>query len=415
MNKPIDIHRLIEEERLEIHFQPITSMRRQDIIGLEALCRARDENGQPISPLSLFAQAHEQGKTIELDRACSRVAAQNFAPFYARNPFLILFLNFHPDTVNAELQGSNAFLKTVEQLRIAPQNIALEILEAEVTDGAALSHMVDSYKGEGFLVALDDLGAGHSNLDRISAIKPDILKIDRALIQSIHSDYHKQEVFKSLVQLSEKIGGWTIAEGIEVEDEAIEVLELGADMVQGYYFARPQLLKKSDDDSEISDLLGQEFCQNIHETALQYRNRKLENIQHERKLDKQRGEIACAFGDALEGHSVAEFDAILKDTIAQQPKVESVHILDRDGIQVSTCISNLLHVQKQKTAIFHLPAKGTDHSLKEYFYMLVDTPAKIYSTVPYVPRPSGNLCVTVSTLFADETGADYVVCVAIRL
>ena len=79
---------------------------------------------------------------------------------------------------------------------LKPENIAIEIIESDVEDLKELQRFVQLYRSYGFLIALDDVGAGHSNLNRIPLIKPDILKIDRFLVQNIQDDFYKQEVLE---------------------------------------------------------------------------------------------------------------------------------------------------------------------------------------------------------------------------
>lgn len=70
--------------------------------------------------------------------------------------------------------------------------------------------------------------------------------------------------------------------------------------------------------------------------------------------------------------------------------------------------------RNRKQFIFKLPAKGSDHSLKEYYYLLQESPANYYITAPYVPLPSGDLCVTISAPFQDRDGHSLILCVAVR-
>ncbi len=79
--------------------------------------------------------------------------------------------------------------------------------------------------------------------ERITLIKPNILKIDRSLIQNIDKEYYKQEIVKSLINLIKKFGGLSLAEGVEREEEIIKSLELGADIFQGFYFSKPDTWK----------------------------------------------------------------------------------------------------------------------------------------------------------------------------
>ena len=71
-------------------------------------------------------------------------------------------------------------------------------------------------------------------------MRPDVIKIDRSLITGVDGDFYKQETFKSLVSLRRRIGALVVAEGIETEAEAVTALELGADLLQGFFLGRPQ-------------------------------------------------------------------------------------------------------------------------------------------------------------------------------
>jgi EAL domain-containing protein (putative c-di-GMP-specific phosphodiesterase class I) len=105
-----------------------------------------------------------------------------------------------------------------------------------------LKRFIENQRKQGVLIALDDIGAGFSNLERVAELKPDLIKIDRSLVMGLHQSYHKQEVFSSLVKLAHSLGALLLAEGAESEEETMQALELGADMIQGYYFSRPQVM-----------------------------------------------------------------------------------------------------------------------------------------------------------------------------
>lgn len=405
---PLDIHALIQNGGVETHFQPITSIRKCQIIGLEALSRGVGNalDGQaPIAPDTMFKLAEAEQVAPALDDLCRQTAMKSFSPLHGSNRDLLLFLNFHALSLNNDIESENGLLASVAALGLDPRNIVIEILESEFDDTDELRLSVDIYKKHGFLMALDDLGAGFSNLDRIAFIKPDILKLDRVLVRDLDKDYHKQEVFKSLVNLSEKIGGWTVVEGVETQDEAMAALDLGADMMQGYYFARPHKIENS----EIQ--LAQE---RVTETALRFRSHVLEQVRskqdcHEKRLAAVRGIL-----QSLESLAPQNFDAKLSAAMAPFPAVQSASVLDENGLQITATTENPHRQQKQKSIIFKAPDKGSDHSLKEYFYLLQGAGLDFYTTQPYVPLPSGDLCVTVSTLFCGEDGSRFVLCVHIE-
>lgn len=414
-NEMLDVRSIIERASIETHFQPITSIRRKAVIGLEALTRGVQHNQSQIPPLTLFHSAAAQGLTLELDALCSRTAAQNFSLLQAANADLILFLNFHPQTVAEAMGGAGGLFKLVEQLQLDPRNIALEILESEVEDLAGLKKLVAAYKRQGFLVALDDVGVGYSNLDRIAAIQPDILKIDRRLVQNIDQDYCRQEIFSSLVHLSEKIGGWIVSEGIESQEEALTVLDLGADMMQGFYFAKPRRIDAAADLYDAGPLNGEGGArQAIEATATKFRSHMIQKIKDHRRQHNKRLAVLNSLLSEVGVLRASEFDSELVKIVEHYTAIESLHILDEAGIQVSASISNQQHIQKQKMIIFRLPPKGTDHSLKEYFYLLQEISLNYYITAPYVPLPSGDLCVTIAAPFQDRAGQSFILCVAVR-
>ncbi|HEX2950455.1 MAG TPA: EAL domain-containing protein, partial [Armatimonadota bacterium] len=233
---------LIRHESITTLFQPLVSIKKKSIIGIEALSRGIDPyDGRMIPPNVLFDQATREDILLDLDRLCRDKACENFAALcqhITEKP--ILFLNIDTSIIDTGVVGSQYLLNQIKQSGLDPSTIAIEIIESKVHDHQALQRFVETYRDYGFIIALDDVGAGHSNLDRISLVKPDVIKIDRSLITDINREYYKQIVVKSLVSLAQNIGALVVAEGIENENEAVTTLELGADLLQGFYFSRPQ-------------------------------------------------------------------------------------------------------------------------------------------------------------------------------
>jgi EAL domain-containing protein (putative c-di-GMP-specific phosphodiesterase class I) len=226
-------------------FNPIASIRRRNVVGVRSAVPRLMTAMAPSRPAKLFAAAHDQGASAALDHACQSEALRRFAPLPTeggkRDDQLILFVNVHPASVESEGFVSQ-LLERVQNEGLEPRRVVVELLEVEMREAVA-RRAAHQLREAGFLVALDDIGAGSSNLDRIAMVRPDILKADSALVSGLDTDYHQREVFKSLVNLSEKIGGWIIAEGVETLSEALTVLDLGGDFMQGYFLARPSLLK----------------------------------------------------------------------------------------------------------------------------------------------------------------------------
>lgn len=398
----IDVRAILEGGRIETHFQPITSIRRQSLIGVEALSRGLDDAGGVIAPVPLFAAAAAQGLTFELDRLCRARALESFVPLHAAHPELILFLNLDVSTVEAGDAEVESLVQMVRRHGVHPPNVAVEILETAFGDTDRLHAAVQRYRGDGFLVVLDDVGAGHANLDRIAFIKPDIIKADRSLVQNVDADFHKLEVLKSLVKLSERIGGWIISEGVETLEEAVTALHVGGDMLQGFFLARPHRVDPGEGIRLDLDL--------VRSVAYAFKRRTLNEIIRERSRGERRRDCVERIAGRLAQTREAEFERALAGLVEDDDLVVSASVLDLSGIQVTDTVWNAAGTQRQKRVIFRPPARGADHSMKEYYYLLLETPVTTYETQPYVPLPSGDLCITASTRFDDADGSPFILC-----
>ncbi len=414
------------------HFQPIFSAKQKSVVGVEALSRGMNPiTSQLVSPSQLFAMAHAEQLDEAIEELCRDTALRTFANIKTRDvgatavasaesmrktlDNLILFVNFDAsssDVTPPSAGGSGllflnfdasvehniepaaaALLDKVRRAGLEPGALAIEILESKFDDVDRLKALAQSLHDCGFLLVLDDVGAGHSNLDRIPIIRPDVLKIDRSLIRDLDTDYHKQETVKSLAHLARRIGALVVAEGVETESETLTAMELGADLLQGFYLSRPQPAEALHSFIDGSA---------VHTLAQRYKKHMVAKINH-RKLQHRRyaiilNTILCDLGKA----DVSEFDTILSRMIHQHPSVECLYVLDEAGRQVSDSICNFETAHPGKRLMFRPAEKGADHSLKEFYYVLLDVELQKYTTDPYVSLASGNLCRTISTCFRDN-------------
>lgn len=395
------LEEIIEQENCVTHFHPIVSVQKRSVVGLEALTRGVDSaTAGLISPDELFKAAAEQELTVPLDRLCREKAIQTFAGLTARDGDLLLFLNFDPSIIDKGVVGSGRLINNVRETNISPEKVVLEIVESKVLDTAALQRFVSTYKEYGFLIALDDVGSGYSNFDRIPLIKPDILKLDRGIITQIDKNYYHQEIFKALVNLAKKIGSLVLAEGVETADEAVKVMELGADMLQGFYFGKP---------GPVMDTIDS-YGRRIDLIALKFRSWVTQKINREEKFQAKTYGMAKDFAAVLAKSESGDFDVQLKMLITGHPAIESMYVLDHLGTQVSETISRPNKALKSRGSIFSPAAKGADHSLKNYYLFLRDDVAK-HITEPYISMASGSLCVTVSIMFNNLSKRRFILCI----
>ncbi len=394
---------IISSNSLTVFFQPIVSVVKKSIIGLEALSRGvTGPAGEMIPPVQLFNDAAEMGVSTELDRLCRGNAICAFRTIFSEFPEMLLFLNVDAAAIEKNI-GSRHLLNTVKKLGVPPENIVIEINEAKVGDLNCLKSFINYYRPHGFLIALDDVGTGFSNLDRLACTKPDIIKIDRSLVSGIDRNFNMQEVFKSLSVLSGKIGALTIAEGVEEESEAMVLLELGADMLQGYFYGRPEPCTPD-------NILG---CRGrLYKSAEKYRDYMNVKLMKEKSEYLAYNKIAEDFIGSLSKIPGSHAEYKLEEIICRYANIECTYILDASGRQSSgtVCRSGLKY---RRSAFFQPALPGDDHSLKKYYYSLINYGLERRITDSYISLATGNLCRTISAMYTDSEGERYILCIDI--
>ncbi|BAP44592.1 diguanylate phosphodiesterase [Pseudomonas sp. StFLB209] len=219
-------------------FQPFIDTATGRIAGIEALGRLRDEQGQLHSVGPLFNDPAQSADSLrQLDRL---IRDDALSRLHLAPQDWFLSLNMSPRWISSLTPG--APLPSLEQLQrhgVTAQRIVFEITELG-GDIQRLSEVVRRYREAGARIAIDDFGAGYSQLDRVLALQPDILKLDMRLFQAAARGGPSSDVVRALAQMAEKTGCWIIAEGVETEAELHFALECGARYVQGFLFARAE-------------------------------------------------------------------------------------------------------------------------------------------------------------------------------
>ncbi len=401
-----DIHAVLEARSMLSHFQPIISIREKRVIGLEALIRATNPaSGKSISPNYLFDAANRHKRSLQLDGLCRASALSGFARLASLDPDLILFVNVDASTLDRSTAESNTLIDLTEKHGIPAERVAIEIIESKIRDASALQHFVAFHRQRGFLIALDDMGTGHSNLERIPSIKPDIIKLDRSLIQNIDREYHKQELFDFFLKLAHKIGVVVVVEGIETEAEALCCLERGADLVQGYYFAYPQPPARACLES------GLDYASRLRSVLTEHMVRR---FTARKLMYKRYNDIASRITAVVEMSEPAAYETMLEHALQRFPSAECAYVIHESGRQITRTVFNASCSQRRRTALFGPSPAGGNQSAKEYF-MYLGKNQRHYVTRPYVSVATGNVCVTISNRVSLTSGDSYVVCVDINL
>ena len=182
----IELDGILKSHSVTTHFQPMISIRERAILAVEALSRGvHPDSGLLIPPALLFSLAKSDDALLELDRLCRQESLENFARLGGGLGEQMLSLNLEASLLELGGQDSNYLLNSVRSLELEPGRVIVEIVESRVRDFNALQRFVKDYQRYGFLVALDDVGAGYVDLVRIAALKPDLIKIDRSLVKGM--------------------------------------------------------------------------------------------------------------------------------------------------------------------------------------------------------------------------------------
>ncbi|WP_031481874.1 EAL domain-containing protein [Maridesulfovibrio frigidus] len=383
----ISIHEIIERECLATMFQPLISMNRKSVIGYEALTRGVNPyTEEVISPLDLFSMCEDVETLTKLDRACRRKAFKTFAPIFHKDRSLILSVNVDAGVLGENTLSLGTTKNMINEFGITANNIVIEVIESKAGNDDVLNRFVANCRRQGFLIALDDIGTGHSNLDRIPALKPDIIKIDRSLIKDIDTKFHNYEVTRSLINLAERTGTLPLAEGVETTQEALTLMRLGIDVFQGYYFGKPMNV----------DNVEKDHTAPIKSIASRFKTHMMEKLALKKERDKNYKRLAKQLKSALLTEKDINFDSILSSFIDENSNIECAYILNESGKQVSQTICNPFRLRENRRLIYQPAPVGADHSLKEY-YLNIRSGKAWHTTCPYISLASGNTCITVST------------------
>ncbi len=207
-------------------FQPVVRVADGTIVGYEAL--ARSNAAADLTPDVWLEIAERAGRRDDVELACVEAALAAGPP----PDGVLLFVNVSPDVaLDPRLPAL---------CRALPRHV-LEVTEHRaVDDYEPLQDSLRALRSSGSMVAVDDVGAGYASMAHVLQLGPSFIKIDRSLVQGLHSDSRRRALVEALQAFASAIGALTIAEGVETPEELRELRAAGVDLAQGYLLGRPQ-------------------------------------------------------------------------------------------------------------------------------------------------------------------------------
>ena len=228
------------QNEFEPFFQAYVNTDTQEFIGAEVLMRWI-KSDEKIIPPNMFIPILEKNKfIIEVELKFIRKIFDIYKSWqntYSKN--IPLSIN-----VSAVQLSNDKFISEIEKIakefEIEKGVLTFEITESDVIDNIEeAAKTLNKLKELGFKISLDDFGTGYATLTHLKSLPIDVLKIDMTFIKSILTDKKSEIIVKHIIDMAHKMDLKTICEGVETEGQYLKLKELGADIIQGFYFAKP--------------------------------------------------------------------------------------------------------------------------------------------------------------------------------
>jgi EAL domain-containing protein (putative c-di-GMP-specific phosphodiesterase class I) len=236
-----DLERALERGEFFVLYQPVMDLATLEIVGVEALLRWRHPDRGVVNPADFIPVAEETGVIIPLGRWVLVESCRQSKAWDRATPG-------RPLTMNVNVSGRQVveagFVEEVAAIlaetQMDPGRLVLEFTEGVlIQDTDATKATLLALKALGVRLAIDDFGTGYSSLSYVRQFPIDILKIDRSFITSMADGPDETALLRSILNLSETLHLETVAEGIEEPEQLADLQALGADLGQGFLFARP--------------------------------------------------------------------------------------------------------------------------------------------------------------------------------
>ncbi|MBK9923907.1 MAG: EAL domain-containing protein [Anaerolineales bacterium] len=232
----------LQHNELQVYYQPIFSLSGYQIVEIEALLRWNHPSRGLILPTDIIPLAEETGLIIDIGKWLLREASLQIHSWNQKYGYLSSFsLSVN---LSARQLHSSELVKDVQDAisysQIAPSSLVLEITESSlIQDSETTMSRLTALRDIGVRMALDDFGVGYASLNYLKRFPVDILKIDRSFVQGIVSDERDKAIVRNMIDLGKAFGLKVVGEGIETQEQAMELTEMGCNLGQGFLYSAP--------------------------------------------------------------------------------------------------------------------------------------------------------------------------------
>ncbi|MGI9507994.1 MAG: putative bifunctional diguanylate cyclase/phosphodiesterase [Geminicoccaceae bacterium] len=235
-----EMRRAIEQDQLELVFQPQTSIRSGDIVAVEALVRWQHPRAGLLTPDKFLSIAEEAGLMPDIGRTVIRKALLAALDWPSQQGCpLRLAINLSIKELEAEGFGDE-ILRHIDDVGFDPERLEIEVTEGTaMVDSDRVEQQVGLLRSAGIRFAVDDFGIGYSNLARLKRLAFETLKIDESLMRDVGSDRESEILVASILSMANSLRIDVVAEGIETEEQLAFLRQHGCSYAQGRLLAPP--------------------------------------------------------------------------------------------------------------------------------------------------------------------------------
>ena len=229
----------VAEDQIVVHYQPLIDVRTGSVLAVEALARWDRPGHGLVSPAEFIPAAEDIGLIVPLGERVLQVAADQLVAWRDLAPDLTMMVNLSVRQLMHE-QIIRDVREAVDDAGLDPSTVTMEITETTLMHDTEMTReRLAELREIGVSLAVDDFGTGYSSLQYVQRFPIDIIKIDRSFVTGLGTNPGDGAVVQSMIELSQRLGVHTVAEGIDRPEQVTLLQSLGADLGQGYLFSKP--------------------------------------------------------------------------------------------------------------------------------------------------------------------------------
>jgi EAL domain-containing protein (putative c-di-GMP-specific phosphodiesterase class I) len=398
-----DINSIIDNKNIEIFAFVIISPYTSKTTGIEGVCKGINYiTGEFISYGELYSEAKKVNRLVELEKICLEKTLYRFGKINRQYDNLLLFVNVGETTFDLLINDKEYLLKLLKKNRLSHNKIVLELGDFKYESLEKVVNITNIYRDEGFIIAVDNIGENYFTLDKIVAVRPDIIKLHIKAFDKIKNKNYREYIKNNIMDFCESINVVIVVIGVESIEEFYSSLDSGARFVEGFYINKPMIFN-------YNNIV--KIMENInHDEKIKQYSINLQKDPTNRSISTTAIYIFNELKALVEGMKNNERKEIISRILANKTFVGSIYFLDKYGIQ-SSDIYIKERLNKQTTSLFKEYALGSDHSQGNEYINLIQFDLGVWVTRPHIYPFSNEYCFTVSSFILNENKEKEILCI----